>query len=455
MKHGYLYAIVLTVEYNMTSQPNRKSAQSAIGRGVRVGKLGLSLTGSYLGYQLQRLFLGNDAKEGKRKAFNRNASRRVREELESLRGGAMKIGQMLSMQTHALPPEAIEELARLQMRAPAMHPSLARAQFKASLGKYPEEIFQRFEPEALAAASLGQVHRAVTKKGQVVAVKIQYPAIRSAIENDFKLLRTAAFAGKLAGYVPESALAELEAGIMRETDYIQEADNIDFFRAKLSPLAYVTVPTVVREFTTARVLTMSFIDGSSLDDFLAAKPPAELRDRVGHRLGELFHFQMRRLHALHSDPHPGNYLFDKSGNIGLIDFGSVCYFTPGMKELVRCLTDRVWEQGDTGLALMERIIVGEKAPTSPRRLRDAVKKVIVFYNMIFPGGSVDFGDGKALATLTSLWREFVQNKLVNPDLIFSSRAELGLYNLLHRLGARVDTTAIMEHVTAMKSDAPV
>jgi hypothetical protein len=121
--------------------------QGAIRRGFRLGKLGLALAGSYLGYQLQDAWLGEKERAQRRRGFQERASRRLREGLESLRGPFMKFGQILSMQTHALPSEAINELANLQMRAPGMHPSLARARFKASLGKYPEEVFRRFEEE--------------------------------------------------------------------------------------------------------------------------------------------------------------------------------------------------------------------------------------------------------------------------------------------------------------------
>jgi predicted unusual protein kinase regulating ubiquinone biosynthesis (AarF/ABC1/UbiB family) len=107
---------------------------SAVNRGLRMGKLGLSLTGSYLGYQFQNLLLGDEAREEKRRRFGQKASRQVREELEFLKGPFMKFGQILSMQTHALPQDAIDELANLQRRAPGMHPTLARAQFKTSYG---------------------------------------------------------------------------------------------------------------------------------------------------------------------------------------------------------------------------------------------------------------------------------------------------------------------------------
>ena len=197
-------------------------------RGLRLGKLGLSLTGSYLGYQAQNLFFGEDRQAERKRNFQQRASRRVREELQSLKGAVMKLGQLLSLQTHALPEDAIRELANLQMRAPGMHPALARAQFKSSCGHYPEEVFREFELEPFAAASLGQVHRAVTRNGEKVAVKIQYPAIRAAIENDFKVLRSASLPGRLTGHAPMAVLDEVQRAFWKKPIICTRAKTSSF-----------------------------------------------------------------------------------------------------------------------------------------------------------------------------------------------------------------------------------
>ena len=132
-------------------------------------------------------------------------------------------------------------------------------------------MFRKFDPEPFAAASLGQVHRAVTRKGEKVAVKIQYPAIRSAIESDFKLLRSATLPTQLTGHVPAALIEEIQRGILEETDYLREADNLEFFRKGLSGLEYMVIPRVYRELSTDRVLTMSLYRRRIIGRFSEAK----------------------------------------------------------------------------------------------------------------------------------------------------------------------------------------
>src|SRR5436190_4617865 len=167
----------------------RKNTTTA--RALSMASMGADVAASYIGYLVQRAFLSETKSKIKLKSTHTRAARRMADEMQALRGPAMKLGQMLSLQTGVLPDEVLAELGTLQMEAPGMHPSLARVQVKGSLGRDPEEIFKHFTPEPFAAASLGQVHHAVSREGQRLAVKIQYPGIRRAIENDFTLFRTA------------------------------------------------------------------------------------------------------------------------------------------------------------------------------------------------------------------------------------------------------------------------
>ena len=426
-------------------------------RGIRMGQLGASLTGSYLAYQFQNLIFGADEAEARKRGFHKKTSKRIREELEELKGPMMKLGQLLSMQGQALPPETIEELTQLQTRAPAMHPTLARAQFKAALRKYPEDVFESFEPEAFAAASLGQVHRATTKAGESVVVKIQYPAIKTAIENDIKLFRSALLPGRISGHFPDSIVAEIEAGFLRETDYEQEARNIEFFREHLARLEYMRLPRAYPEWSGDRVLTMSHVEGKRMDDFLREKPSQRLRNEIGERLFEMYHFELRCLNVIHADPHPGNYLFSEDGTVGLVDFGCVKYFSDEYAEIVRSFTERTWERGEGEYARMLRLTFGKKTSPENPKAREMLDAAIQFLDMIFPsfragGKPVDFGDAKVIAKLTSMFRKSIENKITNPEFVFASRTELGLYNLLHRLEAQVDTGRVRERVDAWERD---
>lgn len=428
----------------------KKSVQTgALARGFRLGKLGLSLTGSYLGYQAQNLLLGEEKRAQRQERFQQRASRHVRQELQSLKGAAMKLGQIFSLQTHALPEGAIRELANLQMHAPAMHPALARAQFKSSCGKYPEEVFREFEPEPLAAASLGQVHRAVTKSGESVAVKIQYPAIRASIENDFKLLRSATFAGRLTGHTPVEVFKEIQRGFLEETDYIKEADNLDFFGKGLSTFAYLTVPRVNRDLSTDRVLTMSFVEGLTMAAFLKSEPSQAMRDLIGTRLVELYHFQMHKLKAIHADHHPGNYLFQPDGRIGLVDFGSVKRINFNVTDLINCIIARSWRESERSAKHVLQMVFGREVPY--RRARKMIPTLEEMAAVLFPEGNettVNFGNAKMLELLGGAMGAVLRDKLSNPEFAFISRADLGLYSLLHQLRARVNCKETWRRVSA-------
>jgi predicted unusual protein kinase regulating ubiquinone biosynthesis (AarF/ABC1/UbiB family) len=421
-------------------------AKHSSSRAVRLMRLGAGLAGGYLSYQLRKRLSNSEGASQLRGELRRNQARRVRQELQTLRGPIMKVGQALSMQTHFLDPETVEELSALQMHAPAMHPALMRAQFRSASGHYPEELFRSFEPEPFAAASLGQVHSAVTKHGEKVVVKIQYPAMAEAIQSDFRALRTAGFVARLSGHLQESVIAEVQRGILEETDYFKEARNLQHFRKALAPLDFVQVPRVHPELSCERVLTMSRVPGTRLQDFLKTNPSQELRDQLGAALTRLFFFQLFRVQALHADPHPGNYLLNHDGSIGLVDFGCVKYLRP---EVVRCYAQfwsREWAHNSKIYAEIIRVIFGPRIPASEPRVRRCMNGIRCFYDEFHPlegGGKVlNLGEARFMEGLAELAKILLKNRFLSPEFLFLSRAESGMCSLLHTLKARVPTTQI-------------
>jgi predicted unusual protein kinase regulating ubiquinone biosynthesis (AarF/ABC1/UbiB family) len=429
----------------MTSEKNTP-ARRALG----IASMGAGIAGSYLGYALQRAFLGEAQSKAKLKSTHTRAARRMRDEMQTLRGAAMKLGQTLSLQTGTLPDETLAELATLQMQAPGMHPSLVRVQIKRSLGHEPEEIFKEFSPEPFAAASLGQVHHAVTREGERVAVKIQYPGIRQSVENDFKLFRAVSKPAQASGHIPKTAIDEVEQQILAETDYRREAENIEFFRKRLAPLAFVNVPRVFYQYSSDKVLTMSLLRGRHLEDFLGQRPSQKLRDQLGAHLFELFYFQLLKIEALHADPHWGNYLFNDDARIGLVDFGCAKYLQP---ESVAYLRSVFLYPGSTTSAGF-REVLETYYKSLDRKLPAATHRALVrfadnFYRKVYPPESenqhqaFDFADKEFLAHYLQESKNLFRTKGVLNEYIFMGRAEMGLYQTLHRLRARVHTSEIV------------
>ncbi|HJZ82246.1 MAG TPA: AarF/ABC1/UbiB kinase family protein [Pyrinomonadaceae bacterium] len=422
---------------------------SSLQRAFSMATVGVSIAGSYLGYALQRAFLDETESKAKLRSTHVRTARRMADEMKSLRGVAMKFGQTLSLQTGTLPDEMLAELATLQMKAPGMHPSLVRAQFRQSMGAEPEEIFKKFDPKSFAAASLGQVHHALTREGERVAVKIQYPGVRDAIRNDFKTLRAITKPAQTTGHIPRTAIDEVEEQILAETDYHREGENIEFFRKSLASIPFVKVPRYLPAYSSDRVLTMTFLPGVHIDDFLAQHPSEKLRNELGARLFELFYFQVLEVGALHADPHWGNYLFSKDARIGLVDFGCAKHLLP---ESVTYLKRGSLYPGSTHSAEFRRLleIYYKKAGrTLPAAARQAlIRFADNFYRKVYPPDagseqSFDFADQKFLQVFLAESRNLFRTKGVPPDLIFMARAEMGLYQTLHRLKARVHTSRIV------------
>jgi predicted unusual protein kinase regulating ubiquinone biosynthesis (AarF/ABC1/UbiB family) len=418
-------------------------------RALSIANIGMGVAGSYLGYALQHAFLGEAERGVKLKATHTRAARRMADEMKSLRGAAMKLGQTLSLQTGTLPDEVLSELATLQMSAPPMHPSLARAQFKQSLGAEPESLFKQFDAQPFAAASLGQVHHAITNKGERVAVKIQYPGIRQSLANDFKMFRALSKPAQASGHIPKGAIDEVEQQIVAETDYRKEADNAEFFRKRLAPLTFVEVPRILRKYSSDKVLTMSLMKGQHIDDFLARRPSQKLRNQLGDNLFELFYFQVLELAALHADPHWGNYLFTNDAGISLVDFGCAKYMS---KSTVGYLRAGFLYPGSTSSAefrrLLEKYYEDEGRKLAPATRRALIAFAENFYRKVYPPGlehneAFDFGDPQFLNDFLAASKDLFRAKGVLAELIFLVRAEMGMYQTLHRLKAKVQTSAIV------------
>ncbi len=307
-------------------------------RMLSVGRLTTSVGGSYLWQALKRPFQSAGRAERQLlEAHIRNAERVVARSQE-LRGAFMKLTQLLSMRTDLFPAEALEVLAVVQSRVPPMPYERVREVISAELGAPPEKRFRRFEPEAFAAASLGQVHGAELESGEAVAVKVQYPGVAQTVQQDLKNVKallavfTAIARDVMRQDVDQKELAaELDDRLREELDYEHEAANIERFRRLFAGDRSVVIPRVHRPLSTRRVLTMQRLDGYPIQDVMAPGVDQELKDWVAVKLFSVLWRQVLEFGVLHTDPHPGNYLVTHHPRLGILDFGSVRVFEPEIR----------------------------------------------------------------------------------------------------------------------------
>ena len=298
------------------SVPEGKLARAGIA-GATALKLGIG----HLGHKVKRPFLSEPDRQEAREALDDKNARLLFDALSQLRGTALKAAQMLSMEIELLPEAYRRELEKSCHQVPPLNRVLVRKVLMEEFGKPPEALFGRFDAEAFAAASLGQVHAATLHDGTEVAVKIQYPGIHVAIDSDMTLMR------QLARGLPNSrlvlhSLEEIHARLREEVDYRQEAANTLWFRERLAS-DRIDVPQVIADRCGERVLTTGLVDGLHLDPWLRTDPPQAARDHAGQQLYDLFVNSTLKLRRLHADPNPGNYLFRPDGSLIVIDFGCV------------------------------------------------------------------------------------------------------------------------------------
>jgi predicted unusual protein kinase regulating ubiquinone biosynthesis (AarF/ABC1/UbiB family) len=267
------------------------------------------------------------------------AARKLVAKMGHLKGLVMKAGQIASYMPGGLPPAARQVLAELQAHSTPMAFARIDALLAAELGAPTRELFESFDDKPFAAASIGQVHRAI-HAGATVAVKVQYPGIEDAIRNDLRMVNVIARLSSIGTPLDASGLsAELRDRLLEECDYVREADNQRLFTSLLGKIPGAHVPAVVGERSTRRVLTTTFVDGSPL----AAPREQPIRDRAGQIIFRACFELMWRRCIYNADPHPGNYLIGDGGDVTFLDFGCVRRFDPAMialwRELARTILD--------------------------------------------------------------------------------------------------------------------
>ncbi|HEV7887676.1 MAG TPA: AarF/ABC1/UbiB kinase family protein [Acidimicrobiales bacterium] len=274
----------------------------------------------------------------------------VAEVLGGMKGAIMKAGQMLSFIADGLPPEAQAALATLQADVPPMAPSLAEGVVRSELGADPERLFLDWDPVPVAAASIGQVHKAVMPDGRIVAVKVQYPGVDKAIKSDLdnaELLYGLFAQFALKNLDVKALVDELRARMADELDYRLEARFQSEFAERYDGHPFIHVPKVVPERSARRVLTTEWVEGRRWDDFLSTADAAA-KNRAAEVIFRFAQGSIHRHGVFNGDPHPGNYRFHDDGSVTFLDFGLVKRWSPGEFDRLTPVLDAILESDAAG-----------------------------------------------------------------------------------------------------------
>jgi len=417
-------------------------------RGKIFAKTGLKVGTSYAKHYLKNLRGSSDERNSE---FYGQTAQQIFSEFTKLRGTALKIAQSLSIDQGLLPDEFSEVMTQAQYSVPPINRSLVRSIIKRELGGYPEQIFKSFDSTAIAAASIGQVHRAELKTGEKVAVKIQYPGVRDTIASDLGLAKS--LFKRIISNKDEldEYFEEVESTLRKETDYIHEGETINRFHERFSSDRYET-PRWIEDFSTERVLTMTYLEGVHLKEFLDSDPSQEEKDHFGQLIWDFFHEQVRDSDEIHADTHPGNFLFTNDGKLGIIDFGCVKNFPDSFFiDYLRLLPTHLNRDLEEIKELYFRLGVLKDDPETNEKEKEYFEFCLNYgftFAMPYQSDTYDFGDPE----YRDMIRGYTKNAPIgneargNKHFLYSTRVHLGLYHFLMKLGAMVQTKKSREVV---------
>ena len=373
----------------------------------------------------------------------------VADTLGAMKGVMMKIGQMASYIDDGLSPAVRQTLARLQDSVPPMSPPLAAAVVEEELGAPPEHAFARWDPQPIAAASIGQVHRAVTLDGRAVAVKVQYPGIAETIAADLRnvallrrMLRIAAPAQDI-----DALLSELRDRVGEELDYRREAASQRLMAAYYDGHPTIAIPRIIDGLSTRKVVTSELSGGVRFAE-LASWPQHE-RDLAAETIYRFVFRSLYDVRAFNGDPHPGNYLFQRGGRVTFLDFGLVRHFTPAELRPLLQMARTICVEHDPEAFRAGLENAGFLRPGAPLSTQAIVDHLAVFYDTIREPGLRTITSDYASSVVRRFFdlRSPVAGYIAVPrPYVILQRINLGLFAVLGELSATADWRAISEEI---------
>lgn len=426
------------------------------GKLERAGKLvktGVKVGGNYVKYYSKKLINPELGKE----ELNEENAEDIYDGLKSLKGSALKVAQMLSMEKNILPKAYVDKFSLSQFSVPPLSAPLVRKTFKKYLNKFPEEIFDTFQKDSVNAASIGQVHKA-TMQGKTLAVKIQYPGVAESISSDLALVKPIALKMfNLKGKDTDKYFKEIEYKLLEETDYVLELERSKEITEACAIIPNIQFPVYYEQWSSERILTMDWMTGSHLSEFAKTNFSDDLGNKLGQALWDFYMFQIHGLRKVHADPHPGNFLVSEQETLIAIDFGCIKeipdefyipYFELAKKENL-----------DDDSFFMEKLYQLEiLTPTDSKEelhfFKALFKEMLTLFTAPFNADVFDFGDSEFWTRIAHLSDQYSKDEQIrkmngnrgSKHFLYLNRTFFGLYNLLHDLKAKVKVRSFEKYL---------
>lgn len=415
-----------------------------IDRASNLIKAGAKVGVNYIKYYGNKLT--KDEEEAK-SILNRDNAEDIYDSLKELKGSALKVAQMLSMEKNIMPQAYVEKFSLAQFSVPPLSGALVKKTFRKYFGNNPEAIFDTFSPESVNAASIGQVHKA-TKNGKVLAVKIQYPGVKESISSDLAMVKPLAmrmFNIKKEG--SEAYFQEVEHKLSEETDYTLELERSQNIVNRCKHLDNLKFPNYYPEYSCEKIITMDWLDGQHFSEFTKERHSQEMLNKIGQSLWDFYMYQMHELKQVHADPHPGNFLISDKGELMVIDFGCI-------KEIPHEFYEPYFELAKSENLHNKAFFENKLYELEILRTQDSAEEKVfftkLFHEMLelftrpFNQEYFDFSDESFFQEIADLGQKYakisdVKNMNTNRGsrhFIYLNRTFFGLYNMMHDLGAK-------------------
>jgi predicted unusual protein kinase regulating ubiquinone biosynthesis (AarF/ABC1/UbiB family) len=416
---------------------------SKIQRATKLVQTGAKIGVNYIKYYGDKLI--NSEEEAKER-LNQNNAEDIYDGLKKLKGSALKVAQMLSMEKNILPQAYVEKFSLAQFSVPPLSPALVLKTFKKYFGKHPNEIYDKFNSTSVNAASIGQVHKAELD-GKQLAVKIQYPGVSDSIASDLALVKPIAIKMfNIKGKDSDKYFKEVENKLTEETDYILEIKQSQEIADACAHIPNLKFPKYYPEISSERIITMDYMKGEHLSEFTAHNTDQELSNKLGQALWDFYMYQIHVLRKVHADPHPGNFLISPEGDLIALDFGCmktipndfyVPYFE--LAEEKNLQNPEFFSQKLYELEILRE----DDSPEEVKFFTALFHELLSLFTQPFNQETFDFGNSaffQQIADLSERYAKSTELKSMNGNrgskhFIYINRTFFGLYNLMFDLKA--------------------